>query len=109
MRHSRRRRPIAWLACTLFMSTHLVSLLMLRRCASGSTQLCLNVWTVLDVLPKVADVTAELLVWLERERYDGNEAEGEPFPALHWTSGEVTAVLALEGQVLGTGKAGCKG
>lgn len=82
---------------------------MLRRCASGSTQLCLNVWTVLDVLPKVADVTAELLVWLERERYDGNEAEGEPFPALHWTSGEVTAVLALEGQVLGTGKAGCKG
>ena len=79
---------------------------MLRRCASGSTQLCLNVWTVLDVLPKVADVTAELLVWLERERYDGNEAEGEPFPALHYATGVVAAVLALEGEVFGAGEAG---
>ena len=82
---------------------------MLRRCASGSTQLCLNVWTILDVLPKVADVTAELLVWLERERYDGNEAEGEPFPALHDAPAEVAAVLALHCDVLGAFEGGLEG
>ena len=103
MRDAGRGRPIAGLPCSLFMTTHLVPLL-LRRCAS--TQLCLDIWSIFDVLPKVANVTADLLVRFERERYDGDEAKGEPFPALHRAGGEVTAVLALEGQVLRTGKAG---
>lgn len=77
------------------MPTHLVSLLLRRR--TPSPDLCLHIRPILDVLPEVADVAADLLVGLKAEGDDGDEAEGEPFPALHWARGEVAAVLALEG------------
>ena len=51
-----------------------------RRRSSSALHLLLHVGAVLDVLPEIADVAADLLVGLERERDDGDEAEGEPFP-----------------------------
>jgi hypothetical protein len=50
----------------------------LRRLAVA--HLLLHVRAVLDVLVEVADVAADLLVRLQREGDDGDEAEGEPFP-----------------------------
>lgn len=84
----------------LLMTSHLITLLILWRHTS-STNLCLYVRAVLDVLPEIADMAAELFVGFEAERDDRDEAEGEPFPALHRTRGEVAAVLALEGEVFG--------
>ena len=51
-----------------------------RRLAGAALHLLLHVGAVLDVLPEVADVAADLVVGLEREGDDGDEAEGEPFP-----------------------------
>jgi len=67
-------------------------------------ELRLDVGAVLDVLPEVADVAADLLIGLDAEWDDRDEAEGEPFPPLHGAGGEVAAVLALEGEVVATGK-----
>ena len=65
-----------------------------------SANLLLHVRAVLDILVEVADVAADFLVGLEREGNNGNEAEGEPFPALHDAAAEVSAVLALHRNVL---------
>jgi hypothetical protein len=46
--------------------------------------LLLHVGSILDVLSKIANVAPDLLVWLEREGDNRDEAEGEPFPALHY-------------------------
>lgn len=78
------------------MPAHLVSL-SLRRYSSSAANLRLHVRPILDILPEVADVAAELLVRFEAERYDGDEAKSEPFPALHRARRVVAAVLALEG------------
>jgi hypothetical protein len=51
-----------------------------------SLYLLLHVRSVLDILAEVANVASDLLVRLERERDNGHEAEGEPFPALHYLS-----------------------
>jgi hypothetical protein len=90
---------------------------------SSSLYLLLHIRPVLDVLAEIADVAADFLVGFQREGYDGHEAEGEPFPALGYlwwglacvdggggdlglregetyAAGEVTAVLALYGDVL---------
>lgn len=74
--------------------------------AAASSQSLLDVRTVLYVLKEVADVAAELLVRLEAEGDDGDEAEGKPLPALQGPGGVVAAVLALEGEVLGTFEGG---
>jgi hypothetical protein len=50
------------------------------RRLSIALHLLLHVGAILDILPEIADVAADLLVRLERERDDGDEAEGEPFP-----------------------------
>lgn len=90
-----------------------------RRLSAPASYLLLHVGPVLDVLTEIADVASDFVARLERERYDGHEAEGEPFPALHYldmcvlagygegqrdgetyAAGEVTAVLALDGYVL---------
>lgn len=52
----------------------------LTTSSSCALHLLLHVRPVLDILPEVADVAADLLVRLERERDEGDEAEGEPFP-----------------------------
>ena len=52
----------------------------------------------------MANVASNFLVRLERERDNGDEAECKPFPALHDAAGEVTAVLALYGDVLCAGE-----
>ena len=70
---------------------------------TAPVDLLLHIRAILDVLPEVADVASDLLVRLERERDHGDEAEGEPFPALHDAAREVAAVLALHGDVLGAG------
>ena len=49
--------------------------------SSSSVHLVLHVRSVLDVLMEVADVAADIVVWLEGEGNDGDEAEGEPLPA----------------------------
>lgn len=41
----------------------------------------LRIRTVLEVLKEVADVAADLVPGAERKGDDGDEAEGEPFPA----------------------------
>jgi len=46
--------------------------------------LLLHVWPVLDLLTGIADVAADFLAGLEGEGHDGDEAEGEPFPALSY-------------------------
>lgn len=46
------------------------------------TQLSLNIRPVLDILEEVANAAADFLVGFEAERYDGDEAEGEPFPRI---------------------------
>ena len=51
-----------------------------RWLASAALHLLLNVWAVLDVLPEVANVAANLLVRLKREWDDRNEAKCEPLP-----------------------------
>lgn len=105
MRYSRRRRSVPWLSGTLFMPAHLVSLLIRWRQRASSTHLRLYIRAVFDVLPEVADVAAELLVGLDGEGYDRNEAECKPFPTFHGTGGHVATVLTLEGEILGAGKA----
>lgn len=83
---------------------HHVSALLLLLATRMPINLLLHVRAVLDVLAEVADVAADFLVWLEREGDDGHEAEGEPFPALHYATREVSAVLALHGDVLCAGE-----
>lgn len=90
-------------------ATHLIALLRRR---TTTCNLGLHVGPILDVLPEVADVAAELLVRLKAEGDDGDKAEGEPFPALGRARGEVAAVLALDGHVFGAFEArgeGCVG
>lgn len=70
-----------------------------RGLTSTALHLLLHVRAVLDVLPEIANVTADLLVGFERERDDGDEAEGEPFPEV--------GVLVDGVEVLGVG--GCVG
>ena len=101
-----------------------------RLSAAGALHLLLHIRAILDILPEIADVAADLLVGLERERDNRDEAECEPFPGcvstlstcrrkcgvyplrggcevrrkdvppLHHAPGEVAAVLALHGDVL---------
>lgn len=52
-----------------------------RRLTSTALHLLLYVRAVLDILPEVADVAADFLVGLQRERNNRYEAECEPFPA----------------------------
>ena len=40
----------------------------------------LQIRAMSNILPEIAYVTADLLPGLERERHEGDEAEGEPFP-----------------------------
>jgi len=62
-----------------------------------------------NILPEVTDVAPDFLVRLEAKRDNGDEAECEPFPALHHFAGLVAAVLALECYVFGTFEGGCEG
>lgn len=55
-----------------------------RLLTSASLYLLLHIWPVLDVLSEMANVASDFLVRLERERNDGDEAKGEPFPAFHY-------------------------
>lgn len=55
-----------------------------RLLSTSALQLLLNVRSVFDVLSKMANMASDLLVRLERERDDGDEAECEPLPALHY-------------------------
>lgn len=50
------------------------------RLSTSALHLLLHVRSVFDVLPEVADVAADFLVGLERERDDRDEAECEPLP-----------------------------
>lgn len=54
-------------------------------------------------------MTPNFLVGLQTKRYNGDEAKGKPFPALHDAAAEVAAVLALYGYVLGAAELGCEG
>jgi hypothetical protein len=51
-----------------------------RLLSSTPLHLLLHVRAVLDVLPEIADVAADLVVGFEAEGDEGDEAEGEPFP-----------------------------
>jgi len=61
---------------------------------------------ILDVLPEMAHMAPDFLVRLEAEWDNGDEAEGKPFPALHYAAGVVAAILALKREVFGAGEAG---
>jgi hypothetical protein len=92
LRHARRRRPVFVLTTSVSWvptcgTTHHITLL-LGRCSSTTDHL-LHVRAVLDVLEEVADVATNLLVGLEAKGNDGDEAEGEPFPALHYATAVV--------------------
>jgi hypothetical protein len=69
------------------------------RRLSIALHLLLHVGAILDILPEIADVAADLLVRLERERDDGDEAEGEPFPECVSTASFVAECVG--GRVLG--------
>lgn len=69
LRHTARRR-------SLTVPTHHDC----RLSAAGALHLLLHIRAVLDILPEIADMAADLLVGLERERDDRDEAECEPFP-----------------------------
>lgn len=88
------------LARALLMPTQLITLSLWRH-PSRPANLRLHIRPIFDVLPEVADVAAELLVGFEAEWDDGDEAKGEPLPALHRARGVVATVLALEREVLG--------
>ena len=89
------------------MPTHLIPLL--RRSPSPTIKLRLHIRPVFDILPEITDVAAQLPVRLQGEGDDGDEAEREPFPALHGAGGEVATILALEGRVFGAGELGGEG
>lgn len=84
---------------------HVPAWLLLRHCAAAtSRQHLLHIRAVLDILPEIADVATDLPIGLEAEGDDGDEAECEPFPALHRAGAEVAAILALHGEVFGAGE-----
>jgi len=64
---------------------------------------------ILDVLPEMAHMAPDFLVRLEAEWDNGDEAEGKPFPALHYATRGVAAVLADELDVFGAFEGGCEG
>jgi len=64
---------------------------------------------IFDVLPEIAHVAPDFLVWLEAEWDNGYEAECKPFPALHYATRGVAAVLAVELDVFGAFEGGCEG
>lgn len=57
--------------------------------------LLLHIRTVLQWLGEAADWANDVLVGVHGEWEDGDEAEGEPVPALLDMGGVVTAVVAL--------------
>jgi hypothetical protein len=101
--------------------THRIALRLLSE-----AHLLLYVWSIFHVLVEVADVAADVFVGFQRERNQGNEAEGKPLPKMNQSarglgrvrlmtvpsfvavSGHVTAVLTLYCQVFGTRKAACE-
>ena len=52
-----------------------------RYIATSTVHLILHVRPVLDVLVEAADVAGDFVPGLHAEGDDGDEAEGEPFPA----------------------------
>lgn len=77
--------------------------------APTALHLPLHIRPILDILPEIADMAADLVVRLEAEGNQRDEAEGEPLPALHDAAAEVAAVLALHGDVLGAFEGGLEG
>lgn len=75
LRHAARRRPVL-----PSMSLPIPTMHHDRRLPASTLHLLLHIRSVLDILPEIADVAANFLIRLERERDDGDEAEGEPFP-----------------------------
>lgn len=63
------------LSCSISLHRYLVA-----AWAGTAGLLVLDVRAKLDVLVEIADVAADVAVGLEREGYDGDEAEREPFP-----------------------------
>lgn len=57
--------------------------------------LLLHIGTILEWLGEAADWADDVLVGVHGEWKDGDEAEGEPVPALLDMSGIVSAVVAL--------------
>lgn len=57
--------------------------------------LLLHIWAVGEWLGKTADWADDVLVGVHGEWEDGDEAEGEPVPALLDVGGVVAAVVAL--------------
>jgi len=57
----------------------------------------------------MAHMAPDFLVRLEAEWDNGDEAEGKPFPALHYATRGVAAVLADELDVFGAFEGGCEG
>lgn len=80
-----------------------------RLLSPTSLHLPLHIRSILDVLPEIADMAADLVVRLQAEGNQRDEAEGEPLPALHDAAAEVAAVLALHGDVLGAFEGGLEG
>lgn len=80
-----------------------------RLLSPTALHLLLHIRPILDVLPEIANMAANLMVRLQAERNKRDEAEGEPFPALHDAPAEVAAVLALHCDVLGAFEGGLEG
>jgi hypothetical protein len=64
-----------------------------RLLRASAVYLLLHIRPVLDILAEMANVASDFLVWLERERDDGDETECEPLPAL----GYLLSVLVIFG------------
>jgi hypothetical protein len=63
-----------------------------RAALCSAAYLLLHIRPVLDILPEIAYVAPDFLVRLERKGDKRDEAECEPFPALHYTVGVLANV-----------------
>jgi hypothetical protein len=109
LRHSLGRRPISRSTTATMPTVRIHRHGTALRLSTTAKLLQLRLRAILDILPEIAHMAPNLLVWLQAERNNGDEAEGEPFPALHNFARGVTAVLAVECYVFGTFERGCEG
>ena len=54
-----------------------------RDTRPSAIHLLLYIRPVLEILVEFADVAVDCVPWFEGERYDRDEAEGEPLPVIY--------------------------
>lgn len=67
---------------------------------AGARMLRLHVWSITQILHEIANGTSNLLSFVERERYDGEETNGDPLPRRDAMRGPIPTVVALRRHAL---------